>query len=151
MPGNERIVGSSESGVMHRPWRVLLVDDDDDAREMCAESLGQFGYETLQAEHGAEAIETTLRRKPDLIVMDLEMPVMGGLEAIRRLRADARTSAIPIIVLSANGILDHAKAKNAGCDTCLVKPCAFDDLESVVRTMIEASRLEPVARDSVPG
>lgn len=136
---------------MHRPWRVLLVDDDDDSRELYAAWFTAGGYEVLQAEHGAEAIETTLRRKPDLIVMDLEMPVMGGLEAIRRLRADDRTSAIPIVVLSANAIVDHTSAEEAGCRTCLVKPCAIDVLESVVRAILDASQLPPAVRDSVPG
>jgi CheY-like chemotaxis protein len=150
-PRGERVSDPSGSGVMHRPWRVLLVDDDDDGREIYAALFTGAGYEVLQAEQGAEAIETTLRRKPDLIVMDLEMPVMGGLEAIGRLKEDARTCAIPVVVLSANGIFDHAKAEAAGCETCLVKPCAFDDLESVVRSIIDASRLEPASRDSVPG
>jgi CheY-like chemotaxis protein len=136
---------------MQRPWRVLLVDDDDDSREVYAAWLTAAGYEVLQAEDGAEAIETTLRRRPDLIVMDLEMPVMGGLEAIRRLREDARTWAIPVVVLSANGIVDHAKAARAGCETCLVKPCACDDLENVVQAILDASRLTTAARDSVPG
>lgn len=135
------------SGERHRPWRVLLVDDDEDGRELCGEYLGTVGYEVLQAENGVEAIETAFRRKPDVVVMDLEMPVMGGLEAIRRLRADARTRAIPIVVLSANGDVDHAMVKRAGCDICLVKPCEPDDLEGVIRAVIDTTRIERAPRD----
>src|SRR6202022_4013710 len=87
----------SRSGLMHRPRRVLLADDNDDIREMCADYLATAGYEVLQAENGVEAIDAAIHRKPHLIVMDLEMPVMGGLEAIQRLRVDARTRAIPVI------------------------------------------------------
>jgi CheY-like chemotaxis protein len=140
----------SSSGMMERPRRVLLVDDDDDSRELCAEYLGAAGFEVVQAENGAEGIETAIRRKPDLVVMDLEMPVMGGLEAIERLRDDARTRAIPVIVLGATGDVDHAKVMRAGCDTCLVKPCEPDDLEGIIRAVLDASQLAPAARESWP-
>ncbi len=135
-PTSERGSRPFESGEIHRPWRVLLVDDDDDCRELCGEYLRAAGYEVLQAENGLEGVEIANSRKPDLVVMDLEMPVMGGLEAIRRLRADVRTRAIHVIVLSANGDVDHAKVKRAGCDSCLVKPCALDDLEGVIRAAV---------------
>ena len=138
----------SDSGVMPRPPRVLLVDDDDDSRELCAEYLGVAGFEVLQAGNGAEAVETATRRRPDLVVMDLEMPVMGGLEAIQGLRDDTRTRAIPIIVLSANGDIDHAKAERAGCDSCLVKPCDPDELEGIIRALLDTNRLEHGSRVS---
>jgi CheY-like chemotaxis protein len=130
---------------MRRPWRVLLVDDDVDIREMCAEYLTTAGYEVLQAENGAEAIDVAIDREPDVIVMDVEMPVMDGLEAIQRLGADARTHAIPVVVLSANGVVEHAKAERVGCTVCLVKPCDPYDLEGILRTLVGARRQEPVA------
>jgi two-component system cell cycle response regulator DivK len=136
---------------MRRPWRVLLVDDDADGRELCAEYLSIVGYEVLQAENGAEAIDTATQRNPDLVVMDLEMPVMGGLEALQRLRGDVRTRAIPVIILSANGDVDHARVKRAGSETCLVKPCDPDDLDGIIRAVIEAHGLEPVSRDGAAG
>jgi two-component system cell cycle response regulator DivK len=131
---------------MPRPQRVLVVDDDDDSRELCAEYLGVAGFEVLQAENGARALEIAIRRRPDVVVMDLEMPVMGGLEAIRRLREDVRTRAIPLIVLSANGDVDHAKAERAGCHTCLVKPCDPDDLEGLIRALLDTNRLDLASR-----
>jgi CheY-like chemotaxis protein len=136
----------SDSGEVRRPWRVLLVDDDDNGRELCGEYLSAAGYEVLQAENGAEAVDVAIRRKPDLVVMDLEMPVMGGLEAIQRLRDDNRTGAIPVIVLSANGDVDAAKAARVGCDTCLVKPCDPDELDGIIRAVLDTSRLEHGSR-----
>jgi DNA-binding response OmpR family regulator len=135
---------------MPRPPRVLLVDDDDDGRELCAEYLGAAGFEVLQAENGAKGVETAVRRRPDLVVMDLEMPVMDGLEAIRRLRGDASMRAVPVVVLSANGDVEHAEVKRAGCDVCLVKPCNPDDLEGVIRALLDAHRFES-AHDRVSG
>jgi CheY-like chemotaxis protein len=128
-----------------------LVDDDEDGRELCAEYLGVAGFEVLQAGNGADGIEAAVRRNPDLVVMDLQMPVMGGLEAIERLRGDARTRTIPVIVLSANGIVDHARARRAGCDTCLDKPCWPEDLEGTIRALIDSNRLAPSSRDSASG
>jgi two-component system cell cycle response regulator DivK len=148
---SDRGAGSTGSGVMQRPWRVLIVDDDEDGRELCAEYLAGAGFEVLLAENGEVGIETAVRRRPDIVVMDLEMPVMGGLEAIERLRGDARTRAIPIVVLSANGDVDCERVRLAGCDTCLVKPCLPDDLEGVVRALLDADRLQPASRDSASG
>lgn len=131
---------------MRRRWRVLLVDDDVDFREMCTEYLATAGYEALQAANGAEAIDLAIHCKPDIIVMDLEMPVMNGLEAARRLGADARTAAIPVVVLSANGIAEHGSAERLGCTVCLVKPCDPYDLEGILRTLVETRRHAPAAR-----
>jgi CheY-like chemotaxis protein len=132
---------------MRRAWRVLLVDDQVEAREICAEYLTATGYEVLQAENGARAIDVAIARKPDVIVMDIEMPVMGGLEATRRLGADPRTHAIPVIVLSANAVVEHARAEELGCNVCLVKPCDLDDLEGIIRTLVEPGPLlQPVGR-----
>jgi CheY-like chemotaxis protein len=130
---------------MRRPWRVLLVDDEIDIREMFGEYLTTAGYEVLQAENGAEAIEVAIRRRPDVIVMDFEMPVMDGLEATQRLGADVRTHDIPVIVLSEHGVVEHARAERLGCRVCLVKPCDPYDLEGIIRTLVETSWQEPAA------
>ena len=135
---------------MPRPLSVLLVDDDGDGRELCAEYLAGAGFEVLQAENGAEAIETATWRRPDLVVMDLEMPVMVDSRPTKRLRCDPRTCAIPVIVLSANGDVNHAKAERAGCDTCLVKPCDADELEGVIRALLDTNRLERASWETWP-
>jgi CheY-like chemotaxis protein len=142
----ERASRPSRSGLMRRPWRVLIVDDEIDIRELCTEYLTTAGYEVLQAENGAEGIEVATERMPDVIVMDVEMPVVGGLEAIQRLGADARTRAIPVILLSASAIAEHNKAERLGCTVCLVKPCDPFDLEGIIRTLVETKRQQPSAR-----
>ncbi len=132
---------------MRRPSRVLLVDDEIDIRELCTEYLTTTGYDVLQAENGAEAIELAIERMPDIVVMDVEMPIMGGLEAIRRLGGDARTHAIPVILLSASAIAEHVEAERLGCTVCLVKPCDPYDLEGIIRTLLQTRRQpSPAAR-----
>ena len=131
---------------MRRPRRVLIVDDEIDIRELCTEYLTTAGYEVLQAENGAQAIEVAIEHRPDIIVMDIELPRVGGLEAIRRLGADPRTHAIPIIVLSANAIAEHTKAERLGCTVCLVKPCDPYDLEGIIRTLVETTRQKSPGR-----
>jgi CheY-like chemotaxis protein len=132
----DRTSSAFRSGLVRRPWRVLLVDDDADLREMCSEYLTTAGYDVLQAENGAVAIDVAIGRKPDVIVMDLEMPVMAGLEAMQRLGVDPRTRAIPVVVLSANGVLPQATAERLGCKVCLLKPCDPRDLEGILRTLV---------------
>src|SRR5437763_2551646 len=95
---------------------VLLVDDYPDAREMYAEYLEFSGFDIVQAGNGVEAIEGALDSHPDVILMDLSLPVMDGWEATRRLKADERTSAIPVLAVTG-----HARpgvshdAKKGGC------------------------------------
>jgi CheY-like chemotaxis protein len=107
------------------------------------------GYEVMQAANGEEGVATALGGRPDVVVMDLDMPVMGGLEAIGRLKADPRTKALPVVVLSASAVLEHGSAACAGCPTCLAKPCDLDDLEGVIRSIVEGERLERTSRASV--
>lgn len=137
------------SGVRSRPWRVLLVDDDAESREMYAECLTEF--EVCQADNGAVAIGAAIQSKPDVIIMDLQMPVMDGLEAIARLKADERTQGIPIAVLSGDSVAEHAKAKRAGCAVCLVKPCCPEELANVIRALADPCSLELPPRGSVRG
>ena len=82
---------------------VLVVEDDPDIRQAMAELLEDDGYECLLAEHGLDALETLRRRTPSLVLTDLLMPVMNGVELIARLRTDARWSSLPIVVMTAAG------------------------------------------------
>jgi two-component system cell cycle response regulator DivK len=127
--------------MMMRPLRVLIADDDRDNREMYLEYLTMHGIVVLEAENGEVAVEKARRLKPDVIVMDLEMPVLDGFAAIQRLKADAQTRAIPLIVLSA-GTIDYARIVRMGCRYCLVKPCAPQDLEGIVQSVIYAAPLD---------
>jgi CheY-like chemotaxis protein len=82
---------------------VLVVEDDPDIRQAIAELLEDEGYECILAEHGLDALETLRRRTPSLVLTDLLMPVMDGVELIARVRADTRWSHLPIVVMTAAG------------------------------------------------
>ena len=118
---------------------VLVVDDYQDAREMYAEYLEFSGFRTAEARNGAEALEKAFALTPDVILMDLSLPVMDGWEATRRLRADARTHNIPIVALTGHALSGHADgAKDAGCDAYVTKPCLPDALVQEVKRILDA-------------
>jgi CheY-like chemotaxis protein len=112
---------------------VLLVDDVQDNREMYAEYLAYTGYAVDQASTGQEALDKAFAKSPDVIVMDLSLPGMDGWEATRRLKADKRTAAIPVVVVTGHVLEKQARgAKDAGCDSFLVKPCLPNVLEEEI-------------------
>ena len=115
---------------------VLVVDDHDGARMMLAEYLElAAGFRVLTAEDGRQAIDVTRRLRPGVIVMDLAMPVMDGVTAIRALRADPETRGIPIVVLTAFEPRDEAvrRALEVGCAEVLTKPVDVHLLERCLR------------------
>jgi two-component system cell cycle response regulator DivK len=119
--------------------RVLVVDDYPDAREMYAEYLQFSGFDVIEAGNGMEAIERAGDSAPDIILMDLSLPVMDGWEATRRLKADKTTADIPIVALTGHalaGILEGAK--KAGCDAFVTKPCLPEDLVKEIRKVLSA-------------
>jgi two-component system cell cycle response regulator DivK len=117
---------------------VLVVDDFADNREMYCEYLTFSGYEVIEAKNGAEALEAAQTRAPDIIVMDLSLPVMDGWEATRRLKADERTRRIPVVALTGHALPGHSKgARAAGCDSFLAKPCPPDQLVAEIKRMLE--------------
>jgi two-component system, cell cycle response regulator DivK len=102
---------------------ILVVEDQLDNRLILRDCLGNAGYELLEAENGAEALTMVARQRPDLILMDIQLPVMDGYEATRRLKADPATKSIPIIVVTSYALSgDEAKAREAGCDAYVSKP-----------------------------
>jgi CheY-like chemotaxis protein len=118
--------------------RVLLVDDYPDAREMYSEYLQYSGYDVIEAANGVEALQRAVEDHPDIILMDLSLPVMDGWEATRRLKADKRTAAIPVVALTGHaleGISDGAK--RAGCDAFVTKPCLPEDLVTEIRRVLD--------------
>jgi CheY-like chemotaxis protein len=119
--------------------RVLVVDDYPDAREMYAEYLQFSGFDVIEAGNGMEAIARAADSAPDIILMDLSLPVMDGWEATRRLKADKNTADIPIVALTGHalaGILEGAK--KAGCDAFVTKPCLPEDLVKEIRKVLSA-------------
>jgi CheY-like chemotaxis protein len=118
---------------------VLVVDDYPDAREMYGEYLEYCGFDVVQAANGIEALERALEAKPDIILMDLSLPVMDGWEATRRLKADKRTANIPVVALTGHALAGISEgAKKAGCDSFVTKPCLPEDLVKEIRRVLDS-------------
>jgi len=116
---------------------VLVVDDYDDAREMYAEYLEFSGFRVAQARNGQEALDQAFALTPDIILMDLSLPIIDGWEATRRLKHDARTRAIPVVALTGHAMTGQSdEAKGAGCDSFVTKPCLPDELVAEVRRIL---------------
>ena len=121
--------------------RILIVDDFDDARELYAEYLRTRGFEVTGAADGQAALHLALPSKYDLIILDLALPRMDGIEVLRTLRADPETKRTPIIMLSASaGPEARDETLNAGANLFLEKPCLPDDLESAVLRLLGGGR-----------
>ena len=119
--------------------RVLLVDDYPDAREMYSEYLEFSGFDVVEAGNGMEALQRAVDTTPDIILMDLSLPVMDGWEATRRLKADQRTKAIPVVALTGHALAGISEgAKQAGCDAFVTKPCLPEDLVREIRRILDA-------------
>ncbi|HEY7443953.1 MAG TPA: response regulator [Vicinamibacterales bacterium] len=125
---------------------VLVVDDFSDAREMYGEYLRFCGYRVAEAQNGVEAIDQAISLKPDVILMDLSMPIVDGWEATRRLKADNRTKDIPVVALTGHAMSGHAEgAKGAGCDIVVTKPCLPQELVKQIRRLVGSPRNQPTA------
>ncbi len=117
---------------------VLLVDDYPDARDMYMEYLEFSGFEVVEAGNGMEALQRAVDSAPDIILMDLSLPVMDGWEATRRLKADKRTADIPVVALTGHALAGISEgAKKAGCDAFVTKPCLPEDLVREIRKVLE--------------
>jgi two-component system, cell cycle response regulator DivK len=119
---------------MTNPGQLILVADDfKDDRDMVAHFLSLKGFRVTLASDGEEALNKAFQLHPDLIILDLWMPGIGGWEALRRLKGDARTQRIPIVVLTAR---DFVSAKAVGSDGCLIKPCPPDILFAEINRVL---------------
>jgi CheY-like chemotaxis protein len=105
------------------PSRILIVDDEPHMIRLAELSLRKGGYELYTARNGREAVEAALAKKPDLIIMDVLMPEMNGLQALQALKATAETASIPVIMLTARGAqLTRQEAETSGASVFLTKP-----------------------------
>jgi CheY-like chemotaxis protein len=129
--------------------RVLLVDDYPDAREMYTEYLQYSGFDVVEAGNGMEALQRAVDAAPDIILMDLSLPVMDGWEATRRLKADQRTASIPVVALTGHALagISHG-AKAAGCDAFITKPCLPEDLVKEIRKILGSASSTKKSRRS---
>jgi two-component system cell cycle response regulator DivK len=118
--------------------RILVVEDTEDNRQIMRDLLTSVGYELIEAIDGATGVEAAIRENPDLILMDIQLPVLDGYEATRRIRANESTSRIPIIAVTSYALSgDAEKAKAAGCDDYLAKPFSPRELLAMVRAKLE--------------
>jgi two-component system cell cycle response regulator DivK len=103
---------------------VLLVEDNEDNRTVYRTILEHFGYEVVEAKNGEDGIRVAKEEHPNLILMDISIPIIDGWEATKILKADEATKDIPIIALTAHALAtDRSKAEEVGCDGYLAKPC----------------------------
>ena len=110
---------------------VLIVEDDPETRQFYAHVLGDQGFRTAQAHNGHQALEKALQSSPNLILTDIAVPGIDGIELCKRLRSDARTRAIPVLAVTGYGDRHYSdRARIAGADRVLIKPC---DAEMLVR------------------
>jgi two-component system cell cycle response regulator DivK len=118
--------------------KILYIEDNDDNVYMLKMRLELLdGYEVLAAEDGEKGCELAASERPDLILMDLEMPITDGWEATRRLKSNPQTRDIPIIALSAHALAGaREKALAAGCDEFDIKPIEFDRLVATIQRLL---------------
>lgn len=120
---------------------VLLVEDNEDNRTVYRTILEHFGYEVIEARNGEDGIRMARDDHPDLILMDISIPLIDGWEATKILKADTATSGIPIIALTAHALAtDRAKAIEVGCDGYLAKPCEPRRVVAEVEKFIGSGR-----------
>lgn len=117
--------------------RILLVEDNPAAMDVMQKELEFLGYRVILATDGAEAVKAASAQSPDLIVMDILMPNMDGLEAVSKIRTDPKTKRIPILAATAKampGDREHCLA--SGCDDYLAKPFTHKELDAAVKKLL---------------
>lgn len=118
---------------------ILLVEDNPENRDMLSRRLIKRGFQLEYAEDGVEAVQKAREAAPDLILMDLSLPVMDGWEATRQIKADEATRGIPIIALSARAMAsDQEKAREAGCNDFDTKPVELPRLLEKIAALLPA-------------
>lgn len=120
---------------------VLLVEDQQELRQLYAQELEMGGFDVIQAGNGEEAISHTSSQFPDVVLMDLSLPVLDGWEATRRLKSDSRTAHIPVVALTSyDGAGELQRATQAGCDWFVPKPCPPAALIAEIRRILAGNR-----------
>jgi two-component system cell cycle response regulator DivK len=116
---------------------ILMVEDTEDNRQLLRDLVGGAGYQLIEAEDGAAGIAMAAEHKPDLILMDIQLPVIDGYEATRRIKADPVLRHIPIIAVTSYALSgDEAKAREAGCDGYVAKPFSPRELLAMIRELL---------------
>ena len=122
------------------PSKILVVDDSDDTREMMAKLLELESFTVVTAEDGSAGLDTADAERPDLIITDVNMPRMNGIEMIRRLREQDGFATVPIMAITAYGNGVAQEALEAGANRAATKPIQFTELVVEIKELLEASR-----------
>ncbi len=119
--------------------KILLVEDNEMNRDMLSRRLARRGHEVVVGEDGQKGVDMAGRESPDIILMDMSLPVIDGWEATRRIKAAPQTASIPIIALTAHAMAsDREKALEAGCDDYDTKPVELDRLLGKIDALLNA-------------
>jgi CheY-like chemotaxis protein len=122
---------------IHTMGKILLVEDNEMNRDMLSRRLTRKGHNVIIAVDGAQGVELALAEQPDIILMDMSLPVLDGWQATRQIKAAKTTQAIPIIALTAHALAgDREKSIEAGCDEYETKPVDFPRLLSKIETFL---------------
>ena len=118
--------------------RILVVEDHEDNRQILRDLLASAGYEMIEAGNGQDGVAAAAAEHPDLILMDIQLPILDGYEATRQIKADPDLSAIPIIVVTSYALSgDEEKARAAGCDAYVAKPYSPRQLLARIRNFLD--------------
>ncbi|MDX2033314.1 MAG: response regulator [Blastocatellia bacterium] len=128
-----------------RKYRILIAEDFEDNRIALKLMLKMAGFDPLEAEDGQRAVELVREQAPDLVLMDISLPILDGLQATRAIRAEAAFQRLPIIIVSAyDNEETRAQARQAGGTDYISKPIEFDNLKSIILRHLAAAGVEPV-------
>ena len=117
--------------------RILVVEDQDDNRQILRDLLTKAGFDLIEAENGEDAVALAQTSRPDLILMDIQLPILDGYEATRRIKADPDLKSIPIIVVTSYALSgDEEKARLAGCDDYVAKPFSPRQLLAKIKAYV---------------
>ena len=119
--------------------KILVVEDTEDNRQILRDLLGMAGYDMIEAHDGAEGVAKAGEHRPDLILMDIQMPVMDGYEATRRIKSNPELKSIPIVAVTSYALSgDEEKTRAAGCDAYIAKPYSPRQMLAKVREILGA-------------
>ena len=114
--------------------RILVIEDQEDNRRILRDLLSSVGYELIEAENGEDGVAAAAAARPDLILMDIQLPLLDGYEATRRIKAQSALSSIPIIAVTSYALSgDEDKARAAGCEGYVTKPFSPRELLAKIR------------------
>ena len=117
--------------------RILIVEDTEDTRQIIRDLLASAGYQLIEAVTGEEGVAMATQHRPDLILMDIQLPEVDGYEATRRIKADPALRHIPVIAVTSYALAgDEAKTREAGCDSYIAKPFSPRKLLAKVREFL---------------